>query len=133
MTGRISNEHPSTYLFKLVENGVVDDEPELIDIVADHFISPSAFDCMLEDDFDGFIRERQRTLMQHISTLVGAEAPETVMWEYPKSGIRGSRDSILDPQRVDCDHLPLPTASVSAGGATSPVPFWTPKSVIRTI
>jgi len=66
-------------LFKLVENSVVDDEPELKDIMADHFTSHSAFDRMIEDDFDGFIRERQRTLMQHISTLVGAEAPETVM------------------------------------------------------
>jgi len=56
----------------------VEDEPELKDIMADHFISPSAFDRLLEDDFDGFIRERQRTLTRHISTLVGAEAPEAV-------------------------------------------------------
>jgi len=55
------------------DDGVVDDEPELAEIMADHFISPAALDCMLEDDFDGFIRERELTLMRHISTLVGAE------------------------------------------------------------
>ena len=75
---RISNKRPSTYLYELVDDGVVDNEPELAEIMADHFISPAALDCMLEDDFDGFIRERELTLMRHISTLVGAEVPEAV-------------------------------------------------------
>jgi hypothetical protein len=75
---KISNKRPSTYLYELVDEGVVDDEPELKEIMSDHFISPAALECMLEDDFDGFIREREKTLTEHIATLVGAETPEFV-------------------------------------------------------
>ena len=75
---KISNKRPSTYLYELVDEGVVDDEPELKEIMSDHFISPAALECMLEDDFDGFIREREKTLMDHIASLVGAEVPQSV-------------------------------------------------------
>jgi len=76
---RISNKKPSTYLTEMIEKGVVDDDSELERLMADHFISPAAIERMLEDDFDRFIREREKTMTKHIASLVAADQNEAVV------------------------------------------------------
>jgi len=70
---RISNKKPSTYLTEMIDKGVVENDSELEGLMADHFISPAAIERMLEDDFDGFIREREKTMTKHISSLVDTD------------------------------------------------------------
>jgi hypothetical protein len=68
---KISNKKPSTYLLEMLDEGSVSREAEMQDLLADHLISPAAMECMLNDDFDGFIEARERTLLAHIGDLVG--------------------------------------------------------------
>jgi hypothetical protein len=55
----------------MLDEGSVSREAEMQDLLADHLISPAAMECMLNDDFDGFIEARERTLLAHIGDLVG--------------------------------------------------------------
>ena len=64
----------------MIEREIVEDESELQELMADHFISPAAIERMLEDDFDGFIEEREKTITKHIASLLDAEvSKETIV------------------------------------------------------
>ena len=54
-------------------------DSELEKLMEDHFISPAAIEQMLEDDFDGFIEEREKTITKHISSLVAANRSEAAV------------------------------------------------------
>jgi hypothetical protein len=76
----ISNKKPSKYLLEMIEREIVEDGSELQELMADHFISPAAIERMLEDDFDGFIEEREKTITKHIASLLDAEvSKETIV------------------------------------------------------
>jgi hypothetical protein len=76
----ISNKKPSKYLLEMIEREIVEDESELQELMANHFISPAAIERMLEDDFDGFIEEREKTITKHIASLLDAEvSKETIV------------------------------------------------------
>jgi hypothetical protein len=55
-----------------MEGNFVVTREQLEELLQDHFISLRALDCLLNDDFDGFIVEREKTLKEHILTLVDA-------------------------------------------------------------
>jgi hypothetical protein len=68
----ISNKRPSVYLQEMMEQGKVNGRDDLASLMADHLISPTALDYLLDDDFDRFIVEREKTVKQHISALIDA-------------------------------------------------------------
>lgn len=68
----IGNKSPSLYLTEIMEGNLVVTREQLEELLEDHFISPRALDCLLNDDFDGFIVAREKTLKEHILTLVDA-------------------------------------------------------------
>jgi hypothetical protein len=65
----IRNKRPSVYLTELMEKHPEVTRGQLEELLAAHFISPVALECLMDDDFDSFIAERERTLKQHILTL----------------------------------------------------------------
>jgi len=67
---KIKNNKPSQYLREMMKQGVVKDRAELECLMQPHFISSTALDCLFNDDFDGFIRERKKTIKAHILGLV---------------------------------------------------------------
>lgn len=67
---KIRNKRPSVYLTDMMKGDAVDSEEELTDLMRDHFISSAALECLFNDDFDGFIAEREKTLRQHMLTLL---------------------------------------------------------------
>ena len=67
---KIGNKKPSVYLNEIMGEGVVAYREELEERMEAHFISSAALDCLFEDDFDGFITEREKTLKEHILTLM---------------------------------------------------------------
>jgi len=66
----IGNNKPSVYLNDMMEKGVVANRSELEKLMEAHFISSDALNCLFDDDFDGFITEREKTLKEHILTLM---------------------------------------------------------------
>jgi hypothetical protein len=67
---KISNKKPSTYLNEMLESGVVDSREGLEELMEGHFISNAALDRLFNDDFDGFIAEREKTLKEHMLALI---------------------------------------------------------------
>ena len=62
----ISNDKPSVYLKRLMEQEGMNDRGQLEELMEAHFISSEALDCLFRDDFDGFIEEREKTIKAHI-------------------------------------------------------------------
>ena len=54
----------------MMERGVVANRYELEKLMKAHFISSDALDCLFDDDFDGFLAEREKTIKEHILTLM---------------------------------------------------------------
>lgn len=66
--GNIKNKRPSQYLAELVtKHG---SEEKVKSILQNHLIGDACFDCLKEDDFDQFIFERERTIKQHILSVL---------------------------------------------------------------
>lgn len=65
----LGNKNPSEYLHTIMKEQNIE-KTELQKRLATHLISSSAFECMLNDDFAGFIRERQKTIGQEFKRLI---------------------------------------------------------------
>jgi hypothetical protein len=65
---KIGDKRPSVYLGELMNEGVV--QSKLEKLMEGHFISSAALDCLFDDDFDGFIAEREKTITKHLLTLI---------------------------------------------------------------
>jgi hypothetical protein len=72
---KISNKLPSDYINEMLVSGVVSSMEELEDLLLGHFISKPALICLLDDDFDGFIIERDKCIKNHIRNLMNIESP----------------------------------------------------------
>lgn len=59
----ISNRPPSTYLPEIMES---EGEQAIRSRLAAHFVSDAAFDALLEDDFDGFVQEREAEIKDRL-------------------------------------------------------------------
>ena len=67
----INNIKPSVYV-KVMQKKMGGDYSEVEDLLAKHFISKMGVKYMLDDDYDNFIEERKRTIMNEIkSRLLG--------------------------------------------------------------
>jgi len=65
----ISDKDPSEYIKKIMESQNLD-KTKLQKRLSTHLISPEAFECMLRDDFNGFIKAREKTIKEEIIKLV---------------------------------------------------------------
>lgn len=65
----ISNKNPSQYLKKIIMDEKINEE-KLRKRLATHFISTKAFECMMKDDFHGFIKAREQTIRTEFEKLV---------------------------------------------------------------
>lgn len=66
----IGSKRPSVYLNEMLDSDIVDGREELEELMEGHFISSAALDCLFNDDFDGFIAEREKTLKEHMLALI---------------------------------------------------------------
>ena len=71
----LTNKDPSEYL-KAIKTKQKINNDELQKRLSTHLISPSAFECMLRDDFAGFLREREKTIREEFAKLVGIKSDE---------------------------------------------------------
>jgi len=67
---KIKNKLPSEYIKEIYRSGDVSDKQELEALMVEHLISKTALECLLDDDFDGFIKERDKNIKDHIRMLV---------------------------------------------------------------
>ena len=71
-----SNRSPSEYLTEIMKEQDID-KTELQKRLSTHLISPSAFECLISDDFKGFIKEREKTIREEFKKLVYPETGNT--------------------------------------------------------
>lgn len=65
----ISNKDPSSYIREIMNDQKIDEE-KMKQRLSTHMISPKAFECMLKDDFSGFIRAREETIKEEFIKLI---------------------------------------------------------------
>lgn len=70
-----SNKDPSEYLTAIMNEQNID-RVELQNRLSTHLISSSAFECLMKDDFAGFIKEREKTIREEFKKLVHPESSE---------------------------------------------------------
>jgi hypothetical protein len=73
--GWITNKDPSNYLKEIMTKQGID-EKEMRRRLETHLISSEAFDCMLKNDFEGFIKERKKTVIIEMNKNTGTQMNE---------------------------------------------------------
>jgi len=71
-----ANKDPSEYLTTIMNEQNID-KTELQKRLSTHLISASAFECLMNNDFAGFIKEREKTIREEFQKLVYPEIGET--------------------------------------------------------
>ena len=66
---RISNKNPSVYLVEIMTEQKISKE-RMKERLATHLISSEAFECMLNDDFDGFIKAREKSIKEKLEQIL---------------------------------------------------------------
>ena len=65
----IQNQNPSEYIHKIIQTQAID-EDTLRARMETHLISPEAFECLLQDDFNGFVDARRMTVNDEYRKLI---------------------------------------------------------------
>lgn len=68
----LANKDPSEYLNAIMNEQKIDKD-ELQKRLATHLISPSASECMFNNDFAGFVKEREKAICEEFKKLVEPE------------------------------------------------------------
>ncbi len=68
----ISNKDPSEYLTEIMKTQNIDRD-SLKTRLSTHLISDVAFECLMNDDFTGFIKEREKTISEEFKKLLCPE------------------------------------------------------------
>ncbi len=68
-------KQPSIYVKEFIKDKYHNNEGEFLRLLESHFISKNAYECMLRDDFQGFITEREKVMLEKIKNLIGLEGP----------------------------------------------------------
>lgn len=71
-----TNKNPSEYLTEIMEDQNID-KIELQQRLSTHLISSSAFEYLINDNFTGFIKEREKTIREEFKKLVYPETGNT--------------------------------------------------------
>ena len=74
--GWITNKDPSDYLTEIMKKQGID-EKEMRRRLETHLISSEAFDCMIKDNFEGFIKARKKSIIQEMNKMTGRENPDS--------------------------------------------------------
>lgn len=64
---------PSIFLTETIRDKYNGNEKEFLKALDTHFINYEAYRCMKEDNFEGFIKEREKTILSAIGEKIGAE------------------------------------------------------------
>lgn len=64
----ILNKKPSIYIAELINK--LGDEKKVNEIMESHLISAQACECMKSDDFDNFIKEREKSITNYINSIL---------------------------------------------------------------
>ena len=72
------DKNPSEYLTAIMNKQHMT-KNKLQELLSTHLISPSAFECLLKDDFPGFIRAREQTIREKFKELIHPGTVETSM------------------------------------------------------
>ena len=65
----IQNQNPSEYIHKIIQTQAID-EDTLRARMKTHLISPEAFECLLQDDFNGFVDARKMAVNDEYRKLI---------------------------------------------------------------
>jgi len=68
----IHNSRPSEYIPKFITECYHGNEKEFLEVLRTHLINEKAYDCLKNDDFEGFISERDKIITQKIAELMDA-------------------------------------------------------------
>ena len=69
-------KRPSEYVKQFIKEKYDGNEKEFLDILRSHFIDNVAYQCMLNDNFEGFINAREKIIFSKISELIGIRSEE---------------------------------------------------------
>ena len=72
-----TNRAPSEYLTDIMNQQKIN-KAELQRRLSTHLISAHAFECLMKDDFAGFIREREKTVREEFQILTSLERTEDI-------------------------------------------------------
>ncbi|KXB00219.1 hypothetical protein AKJ41_04255, partial [candidate division MSBL1 archaeon SCGC-AAA259O05] len=67
---KIRNDKPSEYLEDILKK-INDDKDRLVERMKTHFISPKALEYLRENNFDKFVKEREKTVKKEIRNFLG--------------------------------------------------------------
>ena len=65
----ISNKDPSVYITEIMNDQKITKE-KMKERLATHLISSEAFECMLKDDFGGFVKAREKTIREKLENIL---------------------------------------------------------------
>jgi len=68
---KIKKKKPSVYIEEMIETG--ESEEQIKSLLKEHFISESAYEHLINDDFDNFIIEREKEIKGHVIDNIGIE------------------------------------------------------------
>ena len=80
----IKNKDPSDYLSEIMKKQNID-EKEMRRRLETHLISSEAFDCMLKNDFEGFVKARKDTVIEEMNKITGEQTTEIPSQTSPKT------------------------------------------------
>lgn len=72
----VRDKKPSLYIPEFIKKNYGNDVPKFLSVLQSHFISKEAYEFLLKDDYNGFIAEREKSLIKEIGKRIGAEAGE---------------------------------------------------------
>lgn len=73
---KIGARKPSQYIKELLRDKYGNDKDRLLNMLEKHYINKKGYKCMCNDDLAGFIKERERALIDEIGQKIGADAHE---------------------------------------------------------
>lgn len=71
-------KYPSVYIAETIRNKYDGNEKEFLKTLESHFITNDAYLCMKENDFEGFLTERQKRILSVIGKNIGADTEHTL-------------------------------------------------------
>jgi hypothetical protein len=66
---------PSEYVRKFIDEKYNGKEKEFFEVLQTHFINNNAYENMINNDFIGFITEREKAILVKIGELIGLDKP----------------------------------------------------------
>ena len=80
---KIKKQKPSDYLAEMEDKH--GSEEEVKSLLQGHFISDSAYEYLVNDDFDNFVTEREKEIKRQVIDNIGIEDPATTVQDFTPS------------------------------------------------